>query len=894
MERKNCYSWAFALLCTFSTNAVAQTVPRPALFGIDINAATQQRVPENKAKPSAAPFGTTTKSVAKAHVVPAPKSSEETINVLTGIKRYDGKDQCKWTSTFEYDKQGRILVEDNGYSRYDYTYTDNADGDWIEKLVVYTNEKGEKSETLSKREFDSQGRIIAGYSYDGKSADGQWVLDYETNYVYTDSGECIQTKMLYSIGRTNDNDVVWNGFVLTWYEPIQDYIEDNYYYDKYSETSVEDDICTTNYYKLKSESGDFSQGFYKYKTWSRKATDKDLIMVEHDLWYGLYPYSLTYTYDVDGTVTDRNGVKIVYEEGVPTSGYTRKMEYHSYFYREELWTPGFRDTYTNGFDEKKLNAEGFREQICEDYNTYTGWRVSYKERYEAVPCNIDGILAQKRIYTRYDEDGKVEYVQSRNMFYNTSDYSEVYPIYLYDNGNYVIGNKESDECFVYVFYDSKGKELKRLRSILESGSNKYSGRSRMEELKDGVWTKITNQKIVIGENDQNIIIQLDEDGNTKYDETYYNGQIYSRTEYTYTDDGYTSLHYSTTGKGVLYLGSKLEFHLSSDNVLTDISVGYNIDGSIVYGRKIEHYPNGLEKIYDMNRNDGKFYFSRKSISDYVSTDENGYVTTIKRTVDDQDNENVDEVSKTITRRTEDNSYIESYEKQDGKWVGVTKKEQTMVTFPEFDLLPNNDSRAMVENWRIFFGCPNVDSKYYAWDTANDKWVLSISSVSEFAVNGNMLEYKNVYHKQQSDTEVTGYVKRDDAHRMTEICRVDKTIYPNGNTEVNRTLLYKYTYNSDGKLAQQEIYQDDTYLGRTVYIYGDIVVTEVEQIIDGAAYKLRISGRDIVANSKSAIKLYDMSGRVVAQGSNGKVVAPANGMYVVSVDGKNIKISVNAK
>lgn len=894
MERKNYYSWAFALLCTFSTNAVAQTVPRPALFGIDINAATQQRVPENKAKHSAAPFGTTTMSVAKAHVVPAPKSSEETINVLTGIKRYDGKDKCIGTSTFEYDKQGRILVEDNGYSRYDYTYTDNADGEWIEMLVVYTDENGKKSETLSKRDFDSQGRIIAGYTYRSNSTDGQLELDFEANYAYTDSGECIETKLLYSIGRTNDNDVVWNGFVLTWYEPIQDYIEDNYYWDKYSETSVEGDICTTNYYKLKSESGDFSQGFYKYKTWSRKATDKDLIMVEHDLWYGLYPYSLTYTYDVDGTVTDRNGVKIVYEEGMPTSGYTRKTEYHSYFFIDEFWTPGLRDTYTNGFDEKKLNAEGFREQICEGYNTYTGWRVSYKERYEAVPCNIDGIFAQKRIYTRYDEDGKVEYVQSRNMFYKTSDFSDVYNIYLYDNGNYVIGNKESDECFVYVFYDSKGKELKRLRSILESGSNKYSRRSRMEELKDGVWTKITNQKIVIGENDQKTIIQLDEDGNTKYDETYYNGQIYSRTEYTYTDDGYTSIFYSATGKGELYMQSKHEYHLSSDNVLTDISVGYNIDGSIVYGRKIEHYPNGLEKIYDMNRNDGKFYFSRKSISDYVSTDENGYVTTIKRTVDDQDNENVDEVSKTITRRTEDYSYIESYEKQNGKWVGVTKEEQTMVTFPEFDLVPNDDSRAMVENWRIFFGCPNVDSKYYAWDTANDKWVLSMSSVSEFAVNGNMLEYKNVYHKQQSDTEVTGYVKRDDAHRMTEICRVDKTIYPNGNTEVNRTLLYKYTYNSDGKLAQQEIYQDDTYLGRTVYIYGDIVVTEVEQIIDGAAYKLRISGRDIVANSKSVIKLYDMSGRVVAQGSNGKVVAPANGMYVVSVDGKNIKISVNAK
>lgn len=886
MERKNYYSWAFALLCTFSTNAVAQNVPRPHLFGIDINAATQQRVPENKAKSSAVPFGSSAMSVAKAHIVPAPKSSEETINVLTGIKRYDGKDQCIGTSTFEYDKQGRILVEDNGYSRYDYTYTDNAAGEWIEMLVVETNENGAKTKTLSKREFDSQGRIIAGYTYRINSTDGQLELDFEANYVYTDSGECIETKLLYSIGRTNDNDVVWNGHVLTWYEPIQDYIEDKYYWDKYSETSVEGDICTTNYYKLKSESGDFSEGFYKYKTWSRSSTNKDLIMVEHDQWSGLYPYSLIYTYNIDGSLSDRDGVKIVYEEGMPTSGYTRKTEYHSYFFRDELWTPGLRDTYTNGFDEKKLNSEGYREKIYEDYNTLTGWYVSYKERYEAVPCNIEGISVQKRIFTHYDKEGKVEYVESRNMFYKTSDFSEVYDIYLYDNGNYVKGERESDECFVYVFYDSKGKELKRLRSML--------GSSRMEELKDGVWTKITNQKIVIGENDQKIIIQLDEDGNTKYNETYYNGQIYNRTEYTYTDDGYIYLHYSTTSKGVLYLRTKLELHLSSDNVLTDVNVVYDVDGNIIYGRKIEHYPNGLEKIYDMNRNDGKFYFSHKSISDYVSTDENGYVTTIKRTVDDQDNENVDEVSKTITRRTEDNSYIESYEKKDGKWVGVNKEESTRVVFPEFDLVPNNDSRVMVENWRIFFGCSYVDSKYYSWDTANNTWVLDRSNVSEFAVNGNMLEYKSKSHSQKYDVEVTGYVKRDDAHRMTEICRVDKTIYPNGNTEVNRTLLYKYTYNSDGKLAQQEIYQDDTYLGRTVYTYSDIVVTEVEQVVDGTTYKLRINGHDIVANSKSAITLYDMSGRVVAQGSNGKVVAPANGMYVVSVDGKNIKISVNAK
>lgn len=862
------------------------------MFGIDINAATQQRVPENKAKSSAVPFGSSSMSVAKAHIVPAPKSSEETINVLTGIKRYDGKDQCIGTSTFEYDKQGRILVEDNGYSRYDYTYTDNADGEWIEMLVVYTHENGAKTKTLSKREFDSQGRIIAGYTYRSNSTDGQLELDFEANYAYTDSGECIETKLLYSIGRTNDNDVVWNGHVLTWYEPIQDYIEDNYYWDKYSETSVEGDICTTNYYKLKSESGDFSEGFYKYKSWSRSSTNKDLIMVEHDQWSGLYPYSLIYTYNIDGSLSDRDGVKIVYEEGVPASGYTRKTEYHSYFWADELWTPSYRESYTNGFDEKKLNAEGFREKLDESYNTLTGWYVSYKERYEAVPCNIEGISIQKRILTNYDEEGNETSVYSRKTFYNTSDNSEVYNIYLYDNGNYVKGERESDECFVFVFYDSKGKELKRLRSILESIINEYDHRYILEELKDGVWTKITNQKIEIGENEK-LILQLDENGYTKYEETYHNGQIYSRTEYTYTDDGYTMIGYLTTSNGELYKNHKYESYLSSDNVLTDISVSYDIEGKIMFGTKIEQYPNGLVKKYYIQP-DGTFKFSSKSISDYVSTDENGYVTTIKRTVDDQDNENVDEVSKTITRRAEGYSYIESYEKKDGKWVGVNKEEQTLVTFPEFDIQYMSDSEANVDYWRVFLGCKPLDYTSYVWDNESGKWVLDESSISDVVVNGNMLEYKNVYHKQQYDTEVTGYVKRDDAHRMTEICRVDKTIYPNGNTEVNRTLLYKYTYNSDGKLAQQEIYQDDTYLGRTVYTYGDIVVTEVEQVVDGTTYKLRISGRDIVANSKSAITLYDMSGRVVAQGSNGKVVAPANGMYVVSVDGKNIKISVNAK
>lgn len=49
-------------------------------------------------------------SVAKAHIVPAPKTNEETINVLKEIKSYDGSDQCYRTCTFEYDKQGRIIV----------------------------------------------------------------------------------------------------------------------------------------------------------------------------------------------------------------------------------------------------------------------------------------------------------------------------------------------------------------------------------------------------------------------------------------------------------------------------------------------------------------------------------------------------------------------------------------------------------------------------------------------------------------------------------------------------------------------------------------------------------------------------------------------------------------
>ena len=891
MKRKFYYAWAFTLLCSFGTNAMAQTAPRPALFGIDINAATQQRIPDNKNRQSATPVGTTTMSVAKAHVVPAPKSEERTINVLTGYKEYDSEDNCTENCTYKYDEKGRLIVKDSERGRYEYTYKDNAAGEWTEKLMVFTYD-GFKSQYLDKREFDSQGRIIAELRYEDPAAEGQWKLTYETNYAYTDSGECIRTRYLLDTCLPSENKTIWSGYVLTWYEPIHDYIRDDYDTDAYSETIIEGDICTTNYYKLKSAGG-VKDGFYLYKTWSRSSTDKDLMTNQYE-WSNLYSYYMMLTYNADGTTTGRDGYKVEYEKDTPVSGYTRKTEYGSYSWMDEMWTLASRYSYTNGFYENQLNADGFRETICEGYNTFEGWKLQYKERYDAVPCVIDGISMQKRTYTSYDENGEAAYTESRNIFYNTSDYSQVFNVYLYDNNNYVIGNRDGDDYYVYVFYDSNGNELKRLRKVGYLSSAKPDSKSWMEELKDGVWTKITNEMVVIGENDNKLVIQFDESGNTTFEESYIYGKLSSRIEYTYTDNGYTATSYSVTGDGELYKRGQEEAYISSDNVVTRTYVSHQSDGKIAWGTKTVTYPNGLVKNYYMNTEDGTFVFSNKTIPDNVSTDDHGYITTIQYAVDNQDNEDFEEVKKTVILRGANHYDCEEYVKQDGKWVGTYKDELILLPYPYFDVQYMSDPDAFVTKWESFIDFTNSIHIFYAWDKDNDKWVMDIGRVIEYAVNDNTLEFKRKEYNRDYDKEVLGIVKRDDAYHIIEMSKVDKNIYPNGDTEIVELSKYAYTYNDDGKLTEWKIYNNDKLTTRRVYTYGDIVVTDVEHIADGTTYKLRISRREITAGGKLAITLYDMSGRVVAHGSDGKVVAPADGMYVAAVGGKNIKIVVNAK
>ncbi len=144
--------------------------------------------------------------------------------------------------------------------------------------------------------------------------------------------------------------------------------------------------------------------------------------------------------------------------------------------------------------------------------------------------------------------------------------------------------------------------------------------------------------------------------------------------------------------------------------------------------------------YYMNTEDGTFVFSNKTIPDNVSTDDHGYITTIQYAVDNQDNEDFEEVKKTVILRGANHYDCEEYVKQDGKWVGTYKDELILLPYPYFDVQYMSDPDAFVTKWESFIDFTNSIHIFYAWDKDNDKWVMDIGRVIEYAVNDNTLEF----------------------------------------------------------------------------------------------------------------------------------------------------------
>lgn len=700
--------------------------------------------------------------------------------------------------------------------------------------------------------------------------------------------EGVQTKKISYVKYDKRYPVTYkSGYVLTWYEPMQDYLRDEYTKTGYSETFVEGDTYTINEYSLKSTSTDEKKDFYLSHLYTLRLNNG-----------GKKTCELRISYNEDGTVFSSWGSKNDYEYGIPTLGYTRNTWYE--YKKNESggeWIPRSRSYYTNGFYENELNEDGFMECVSEVYDSDKGWIIKSKSRYEAEPSNLDGILKQRFIETRYDKDGNEMYTEQNNRYYRVSDNSYYWDVYVYDNGNYVIGSEKFGDYYTFVFYDCQGNELKRLRKVVrKNDANTIPNPGyHLEELKNGVWTRINDPKIEIGENEGKIVYQFGSNGYPVFDETYKYGILYERNEYTYTDNGYTMTKYETNHNGGVYKRVSNSKILSGDNVLISTFYFYDKDGTISSGSKYEDYPNGLRKSYDLN-DDGSFTFSLQYVPDNVSTDDDGFTTRISYRYDDAGN--VYEKYKNVSRYGVGYDYYETYIKEEDKWVGMQKYEINDVSVPYFEILPVvKPEDGTVDKWQnLVSTLSEKNSKYYVWNNDTEEWMPGDYYLCEYKVDGNTLTYKNKEKRLNKDNvsenEKTVTVKRDDAYRMTEVI-IEEIKKCDGNVE-NSSRRYTYTYNDDGKLTERNEYRNGDIFERYIYTYGDIVVTEVEHISCGATFKMCISGRDITVDTMEAITLYNMSGMIVAHSSDGKIVAPADGVFVMTVGGNTMKIVVNGK
>lgn len=72
---------------------------------------------------------------------------------------------------------------------------------------------------------------------------------------------------------------------------------------------------------------------------------------------------------------------------------------------------------------------------------------------------------------------------------------------------------------------------------------------------------------------------------------------------------------------------------------------------------------------------------------------------------------------------------------------------------------------------------------------------------------------------------------------------------------------------------------------------DVSTNSVQEIELDVESTLHINGLSISTTGSGLIKVYDMDGKVVASSTNGNVVVPCYGLYIVAVDGKAIKVKI---
>ena len=924
MKHFNLYMMGLALISSVCATAQThQALPQPVpgvkaqqLFKKANSRAEAQR-PDTKPTYALPTKGVRMVPLAQIAKAQRAKKADEMVKktLLTGWSKTENNGTPE-TGKITYDKYGRFSVVDYGSYKDLYTYTTDATGaKWTTKLV--RRQTGDYIENLYKEErtLDANGHVTKRSIYDNRYGDKDLTLKEEYEYDYGQDPNGVEVKSVsYDMydGINQPNDAT----LRKWFAPTKSYIEVVYYP---REEKVEIVVDRTNYIikkYSKKDRTDWELSREEYHYYS--AEGRDLGQMECSY--------------ANGTIYNGSGNRTELQPDTPEAGFTTEIDYVMYPYTEptNTWVYNGKKVYSNNYELPKTQANGDFSNKRYKYDTSKGaWVLTAAQTGTWTP---EGLLQET--YEEY-ENGELEWRETGLYKYSATGEEEGY-VLPFKNGGYVI---ETDIAGVdgsyYTFYDKNHNVTRRLRAIYkdgkDSGSDSYEStvpeEHIYEELKNGKWVTVTTD-LLIGDGDNHLEVKFNDKGQmTQWDE-YENGFHTEHVVYTYLDNGYIEESYDTETNKV---DEYTKVTIDAANVVTYINYEYNSSGKIIWGEKCVTYPTGKQLYYKWSSDLQDYQLVSTTAKTLTTTAADGTKTSIYRYVDD--NGNVVETRKESYYYKDDVQRSETYNKDDGQWVGEEKREEEPVTAPHFEVLDPQDPTACNDEYfypydgdeeEDVFPNSTTNSTYWGWK--DGQWVVtSQNNIVYSQPDDNTLVQTTTYLSDQTaDNRDPRYEKetyydsrkRDSRNNLVEhkygstILEIyDGTTTQNSQSEV----IDSYTYNDEGLLTS---HKHEEYSGQasdasasaaraagtlqltrstvTNYYYTELNVVNgiTATTADAAKPAFSVSGRTVsVAGKAAAISLYTLDGQLVATSATGHVEAPANGAFIAVSGAAKCKIVV---
>ena len=560
-----------------------------------------------------------------------------------------------------------------------------------------------------------------------------------------------------------------------------------------------------------------------------------------------------------------------------------------YNWTGESWEYGSRSEWAYSADGQLLSES-------ESYLSSGIWYGSRKDEYE---YDANGLMTQSISYQYYGVPGEEWIPQSKNV-YTYTDTNELLSLYsyIYDGNDWSVNQK-------FIALMEGGVITAYVDSVYESWENVWTPNSMITITRDettGIvtslyqdWDNSNNEWI----NNRKESVKYDSEGRQIYIESYY-----WDTKYDYTTGDY--VHF--------WNGDEKAEYAFGDNGHQIMEATYYWDsydtlwvGSNKY--ESDYDDNGREILYGSyywDYSNHEWYGSRKTVSAY---DSNGYETLY---IDyNWDYELKDWVADSKSEYEYDeygNQVMSAYYYEmdsEGNWIGSSKYSyytKDGITYNEryeWDYDRNDwygmykDEYCHDENYYM--------STSYSWDY--NEWCWVGSEKREEISNGNVSDITTYYWDRASNSWIASQKEQDEVvetplsikfiHTESEWdIRASRWVYT---TRVTEEEAYQANDNLDYQLMKKEVYKPVTstwmedYTIKQVYVYKSL--TGVRQV--NVDMDIRVDDGKIIVNAPddSAIRISAVSGSQVASGKGQVEAAVAPGIYLITVDGKTVKVVV---